>query len=158
MWILPYSTKTFVFEMSQMDVIHRIDQATLPFKEEIIDQSNEDKIQKKVFNGRVRKNGFRISQKLLQPNNSIPLMVGKVEKTSRGCLLFVKFVPFFSSLFVFSLVSLLLILTGAFFFYINKPVYGFSCLGIILLHVFSSFYQFNRLAKESTALLNQIFN
>lgn len=43
------------------------------------------------FSGWVQENRFRISLKISKPNNYIPLVVGKIETTSSGCLVFVSY-------------------------------------------------------------------
>ena len=43
------------------------------------------------FNGRVESRSFRLSRKITRPNNFLPFIVGTIEATSQGCLVFVRY-------------------------------------------------------------------
>ena len=49
------------------------------------------------FNGKVEEDHFRISEMVRKPENFLPLITGRIEGTSRGCIIFVRYTLFFST-------------------------------------------------------------
>lgn len=49
------------------------------------------------FNGFFKENEFRIFKSLQAPQNFIPLVIGRIEPTSGGCILFITYTLFFST-------------------------------------------------------------
>ena len=44
-----------------------------------------------LFNGKIDGESFCLSQKITRPNNFLPLIVGTIDPTSQGCLVFVRY-------------------------------------------------------------------
>ncbi len=70
-----------------------------------------------LFNGSVERGRFIISRKVDYPNNYIPLITGWVEDSTRGCILFLKYRLFFSSLIFLIFWSVVCILLSLFLFF-----------------------------------------
>jgi hypothetical protein len=80
---LPNHYETFVLTQSSLETIQKIHKVTTS-KVLLLNQEGAQY----QFSGWVRENGFRISLKISRPNNYIPLVIGRIETTSSGCLVF----------------------------------------------------------------------
>jgi len=83
---LPYHYETFVLTQPSLEAIQKIHKVTTT---KVLLQNQEGAQYR--FSGWVQENRFRISLKISKPNNYIPLVVGKIETTSSGCLVFVSY-------------------------------------------------------------------
>jgi len=83
---LPYHYETFVLTQPSLEAIQKIHKVTTT---KVLLQ-NQEGVQYR-FSGWVQENRFRISLKISKPNNYIPLVVGKIETTSSGCIVFVSY-------------------------------------------------------------------
>ena len=86
MTFLPHHYETFVLTQPSLDVIQKIHKLTTT---KMLLQNQEGAQFR--FSGWVRENAFRISLKISRPNNYIPLVVGRVETTSTGSIVFVNY-------------------------------------------------------------------
>lgn len=86
MTFLPYHYETFVLTQPSLEAIQMIHKVTTT---KVLLQNQEGAQYR--FSGWVQENRFRISLKISKPNNYIPLVVGKIETTSSGCLVFVSY-------------------------------------------------------------------
>lgn len=86
MTFLPYHYETFVLTQPSLEAIQKIHKVTTT---KVLLQ-NQEGVQYR-FSGWVQENRFRISLKISKPNNYIPLVVGKIETTSSGCIVFVSY-------------------------------------------------------------------
>ncbi|MBZ0247168.1 MAG: hypothetical protein K8H85_14610 [Cyclobacteriaceae bacterium] len=86
MTFLPYHYETFVLTQPSLEAIQMIHKVTTT---KVLLQNQEGAQYR--FSGWVQENRFRISLKISKPNNYIPLVVGKIETTSPGCLVFVSY-------------------------------------------------------------------
>lgn len=86
MTLLPNHYETFVLTQPSLEAIQKIHKVTTT---KVLLQ-NQEGVQYR-FSGWVQENRFRISLKISKPNNYIPLVVGKIETTSSGCIVFVSY-------------------------------------------------------------------
>lgn len=86
MTLLPNHYETFVLTQSSLEVIKKIREVTTS---KILMQNQEGPQFR--FTGWVREKRFRISLKISRPNNYIPLVVGRIEATSSGCIVFINY-------------------------------------------------------------------
>lgn len=111
MRLLPYQQETFVLPYAAEEVLNRLRALTRPVDGEFeYSYAEENRF---LFNGIVSRQGFRISRKISKPENFLPLLSGRLEATSVGCLLFVSYRLFFATtlfLVFWSVVCLLLCL------------------------------------------------
>jgi len=125
--LLPGHYETFVLVQSLDVVMDKISKATTS---RMLLQNQE--ANRYVFTGWSKGERFRISLKITKPNNYIPLIVGKAEATSSGCLVFVtyKLFPVTSMFLVFW--SLFIALIGIVTTYqYQSYVYCIAATGII---------------------------
>lgn len=86
MTLLPGHYETFVLDQTQEQVIKKISAVTTSKV-----RFQNQKGAKYRFTGWVKENRFRIALKITKPNNYIPLILGKVDPTTNGCLIFVNY-------------------------------------------------------------------
>jgi hypothetical protein len=132
--LLPAIRETIVLPLAAEIVFERLSAST----------SNQIPISKGIlFSGWVRLDRFRISLRQRRPSNYAPIVVGIIEPTSNGCILFVdyKLVP---SMRVFIMFWTLLIVLGSLvsglqFKNIAYTFAGLAILGFIYWIVWSNF-------------------
>lgn len=86
MTFLPNHYETFVLTQPSLEAIQKIHKVTTT---KVLLQNQEGAQYR--FSGWVQENRFRVSLKISRPNNYIPLVIGKIETTSSGCLVFVTY-------------------------------------------------------------------
>lgn len=126
MTLLPNHYETFILTQSSLEVIKKIREVTTS---RVLFQNLEGTQFR--FIGWVKENRFRVSLKISRPNNYIPLVAGRIETTSSGCIVFVtyKLFPVTNMFLVFW--SLFILLAGALAGYqYQSPLY---LLGSLLL-------------------------
>jgi len=99
--LLPAYEETFVLTLSNEEVAHRIRHVTSMQREE------ERTI---LFNGWVKEYRFKIGLRHKRPSNYNPIISGKVERTSHGSILFMRYqlMPNLRLMLVFWLLLLVL--------------------------------------------------
>ena len=85
----PNQQETLVLPLPAGEVVQRLQQVTQPSAAQEGPLTAGDSAI--LFNGQVEKQSFRLSQKIARPNNFLPFIVGTLEPTSQGCLLFVQY-------------------------------------------------------------------
>ena len=85
MTLLPNHYETFVLTQPSLETIKKIRDATTS-KTLVPGHPSGAR-----FTGWVKENRFRVSLKISKPNNYIPLVTGRIEPTSTGCLVFVTY-------------------------------------------------------------------
>ncbi|MEZ4973163.1 MAG: hypothetical protein R2820_07615 [Cyclobacteriaceae bacterium] len=84
--ILPHFQETVISTQSSAYIISKIDAAT---SSKLLLQNQNDP--SCFFTGWIREERFRISLKINRPNNYLPLVIGNVESTSNGCIIFLSY-------------------------------------------------------------------
>jgi GT2 family glycosyltransferase len=112
-----------------------------------------------LFNGTIADYKFRISKKISHADNFLPLIVGKIESSSKGSILFITYRMFPSTLVFMGFFCLMLLLAALFFLLVEKnwttSVFLFFILtGIYLISVLD----FNQKVKISRTLLEKILS
>jgi hypothetical protein len=106
----------------------------------------------RLFRGIVDDRGFRISLDIREHVNFLPLISGRLENTSSGCLLFLNYQMLWGSLVMVGFWSIIAILFTLFFIFVhNEPVYGWIALIIGLGNYVVTLLSFNRMVKRSRA-------
>jgi len=114
---------------------------------------------KYVFNGVIENHTFKIYLRLKHPENYLPVITGRIEKTSLGCILFIRYDLIFSTRFFLILWSILTILMAFFFFHmggnLSNSIFAllFGAANYLLTMV-----NFDRQVKKSRQAIHQIFN
>lgn len=108
MRLLPLYEETLVLPFHLEETSRKIRLATRPLEKDV--EYPETVEERFLFNGWVKENRFRISRKVRHPENFLPIIIGEMEGTSTGSILFIRYRLFFSSalfLVFWSLISLL---------------------------------------------------
>lgn len=108
----------------------------------------------KLFNGRINNNIFKISQKIKRPDNYIPLIIGKIEETSKGSIIFLKYRLMFSTKMFLIFWSVILILLTL-FFSIMYEAYLYAGIAAVLggINYAIVYYNFKKKVKINHELL-----
>jgi len=139
----------------------------LPFpSEEVFDIINLNTITRhasqeykdQLFIGSISKRKFRIYERLNRPDNFLPVIRGRIESTSKGCIIFTSYNLLFSTALFLSFWTIVtLFLFILFLFEFNQILYAaLSLLACILNYVFAS-NQFNRKVKKSRETFYSLF-
>ena len=107
MTLLPRYYETFVLVRYPDEVIGAISKVTTGRL--LLQNKTSEEF---LFSGWAQKYKFRIALKVNRPNSFLPLAIGKAEKTSSGCLLFVTYQLFPSMRMFLIFWSLLLLIIG----------------------------------------------
>jgi hypothetical protein len=116
--IFPAITETLVIPLDVRTVENRI----------------REGIENKKFNGVVTGRGFSLSARLARPPQFSPIVLGRIESSSRGCLIFVRYelMPATKLLLIFVSVVLILVSVGAVVFG-ARIFYSFFALALIIV-------------------------
>ncbi len=112
-----------------------------------------------LFNGWVGNHGFKISKKVDQPENFLPILGGKVDETSVGSIIFITYTMFFSTnifLIFWTIVSVLISLL----FLLSYHIYEYAIIAFLLgLGNYTvAIVNFNMQVKRSRTLFHSIFS
>lgn len=110
-----------------------------------------------LFNGWVKKGRFKLSRKVNRANNFLPMISGKIESSSMGSIVFVRY-----QLFVWTLSFLIFwsILTGLFalYFFIYERIYvnAFFSLLLGIANYVIALLSFHKEVKNSSQMLHKV--
>ncbi|WP_057940477.1 hypothetical protein [Algoriphagus resistens] len=154
--LLPYDSETLVSALSKEEVISHLNRVTREVN--YLDprtQANEDIL----FNGLVGKKTFRISKVVNRADTFLPLILGKIESTPRGSILFINYRLFPGALFFIAFWSIILLaFTAVYSFLIPNYGYAILCFIIGLVNYIVAMYFFNRQVKASRKVFHQLIN
>jgi len=93
MQLWPAKSEMFLSPLGQDEIIRRMELAVKPVKFQSFENRSLGNIEEDafLFNGKVSKAGFSISQIVSRPNNFLPLIKGKVEGGDSGSLVHLEF-------------------------------------------------------------------
>ncbi|MBV6639914.1 MAG: hypothetical protein KI791_04325 [Cyclobacteriaceae bacterium] len=80
----PFEEETIVSARSQEEIVAQLSRFT-----HLVTDANVPA--RHIFNGNIEKDTFRISLKVNFPQNALPLAIGKIEPTSKGSIVFLKY-------------------------------------------------------------------
>lgn len=106
------------------------------------------------FNGKVESDFFRLSLAINKPDSFLPLILGKIEQTPKGCILFLKYRLFPSSTFFLGFWTVVTIALSVFFGLSEKPIYA----GFSLFACFGNYYFAWNYFKMKIKISQQIFH
>ncbi|HWA34456.1 MAG TPA: hypothetical protein VG737_10020 [Cyclobacteriaceae bacterium] len=135
--LLPSHHETIVLPHSAETIFRKMYWATSdkPFM-----QPNEQNLK---FNGWVKEEKFRISVRVHRANNYLPLVIGEIESTSSGCILFIDYKLFPTTRMLLVLWTILLVLGALIFSYQTKNIIylagGLAVIALIHFVVWSNF-------------------
>lgn len=149
MLFLPNKNETIVLPYDATEVEQHIDLFVKPVK-----NMGTPAIDKKegeyFFNGWVRNGSFRISKVIKIPQNFLPLISGRIEATSLGCILFLHYRLFNSTILFLSLwIGICLFVAIVFGFVLDKVAYSIIALLFAILNYFVAVKNFSLQLKRS---------
>ena len=84
MKLKPFEEETIVSARSQTEIVKLLSKFTYLVTDSTVPA-------KHIFNGNIENDNFRISLKVNSPQNALPLAIGKIESTSKGSIVFLKY-------------------------------------------------------------------
>ncbi|QHT67073.1 hypothetical protein GXP67_10650 [Rhodocytophaga rosea] len=152
--LLPYQQSILVLPFSAQEIILKLSQTVKPFSgDEYLSRKPIDTF---VFNGWVRENKFRISRRITHAENFLPLILGKIETTSKGSIVFVTYRIFPTVLFFMGFFCLILLGAASFYAITQKDFLTAGFMVLITLGIYAiSILDFNQKVKLSKNLLEK---
>ncbi|MEB2779482.1 hypothetical protein U3A58_03675 [Algoriphagus sp. C2-6-M1] len=153
---MPYDSETLVSALSKEEVLGHLNRVTREVN--FLDQRSLSK-GGIIFNGLIGQNGFRISKVVNRADTFLPLILGKIETTPRGCILFINYRLFPGALFFIAFWSIILLAFSAFYSFL-LPNYGYASISFIigLGNYIVAMYFFNRQVKASRKVFHQLID
>lgn len=154
--LLPYDSETLVSALSKDEVLGHLNRVTREVN--FLDQRTQGNMDV-LFNGVVGSKGFRVSKVVDRADTFLPLILGKVEATPRGSILFIDYRLFPGALFFLAFWSIVLIsFTAVYLFLIPNYVYAALCFTTAMVNYVIAMYFFNRQVKFSRKVFHQLIN
>lgn len=152
MTIIPRKRETLILPFPAHQVLGRLSVATQPAL------LTEPKAGNGIrFIGQISHTHFKISRKINYPQNYLPLIKGNIEATSRGCIIFLKYKLFFSSLFFFLFWTIVTLIMGlAFLLYSQEYVYAAISFGSGIVNYVVTVLNFHKQVKISRKALDEV--
>ncbi|MFC2124939.1 hypothetical protein ACFLU5_09025 [Bacteroidota bacterium] len=145
-------SETLVLEEACAMAIERIENNTRQKRDDIEEGD-------RIFRGIVNESGFKISLDIREHVNFLPLVSGRSEDTSSGCLLFLNFQMLWGSLVMVEFWSIIAILFTLFFMFIhNEPLYGWIALILGAGNYIITLLSFNRMVKRTRSQILEVLN
>lgn len=152
--LLPYKNSILILPFKADEVEHKLRQRIKPLAENLPDSPSLHS--SFLFNGWIKDYKFRISKRIHHADNFLPLIVGKIEATSKGSILFITYRMFPSTLFYLSFFCLMLLLTCLFFLLVEKNWLTSASLLVLLLGIYLiSVLDFDQKVRISRRLLEK---
>ena len=152
MEFLPFRSETIVLPYDAKEVRNRLIKVIKPVK-------SENQSSYYLFNGIFENDQFRISKIIRQPENFLPLISGKIEATSVGCIIFLKYRMFFSTNMFLGFWSVLtFLMTLLFIIGYSNYLYATVCLGFGVANYSIAIANFNIQIRQSKKLLNKVLS
>ncbi|MDR7129872.1 hypothetical protein J2X69_002218 [Algoriphagus sp. 4150] len=154
--LFPYDSETLVSALSKEEVLTHLNKVTREVN--YLDPRSQARGDI-LFNGLVGKKGFRISKVVNRGDTFLPLILGKIEATPRGCILFINYRMFPGALFFIAFWSIILLAFTLVYLFLN-PNYGYAiiCFLVGLVNYIIAMYFFNRQVKASRKVFHQLIN
>lgn len=150
---LPVQRETLVLPYMQREVVRKLYQVTYPTRSEdpvpIVDRDF-------LFNGWVRPEAFRLSQKIKRPNNFLPTITGSIEATRQGCIIFLRYRLFSATIMLLSF-WLLVTFSLAIYFLFYEKVYSYAFITFLagIMNYWVTVANFSKQVKISSKVLRQ---
>jgi hypothetical protein len=154
--IFPHHSEILVSSFSCEEVVRKI--AAVTKKIDYLDY-REYSLKSYQFNGKIDESRFCLSLVIRRADSFLPLIRGKIEPTQTGCILFLKYTLFPSSIFFLAFWSTITLFMAAYFFlYANQWIYTVACLTACLGNFTFSWFYFKSKLKRSQSLFHQMLD
>ncbi len=154
MKIIPRQTETVISPLQPSEINRRLDGLTVSPSL----RSNRPE-EDAMFQGRIHNRTFVLSRKIRHPNNFIPLVNGRIESTSKGSIIFIKYSLFRSSLMFLSFSIGIAFLIGLIFIFTGLPeLYSITAFALGLANYLVTLLNFNRQVRLTHEALLEALN
>ncbi|MTI31854.1 hypothetical protein [Xanthovirga aplysinae] len=154
---LPVWWETIVLPQQADEIKYRIWRVTKSVRPELKWPNVQEK--SFLFNGWIEDKHFRISRILTYPNNYIPLIIGEIEETSTGCIVFLKYKLFFFTRFFLIFWTIVTLLLSLFFLlFIRNNLYAFLSILTGGFNYLIVIINFNIQIDKSRKVLHKLFS
>lgn len=154
---LPYQNSILVLPLVAQEVENKLVRRTKTLSPETFHTFQS--INHPLFNGWIKENKFKISRRITHPENFLPLIVGKIEPTSKGCILFIRYQMFPGILFFIVFFCVVILLTSVFFLVFQKNLVTFIFLLLVSVGLYIiAIMDFNQKVKISRKLLERVLS
>ncbi|MDF9800419.1 hypothetical protein OKW21_005682 [Catalinimonas alkaloidigena] len=153
--LLPLSRETIVSSYEAQQLSERLWNVTEPTRSgEWMPDVRDEAL---YFNGWVKKEHFKLSRKVSRANNFLPMISGKIESSSMGSIVFIRY-----RLFMWTLSFLIFwsVLTGVFalYFFIYERIYINAIFSLLLgvANYVIAILNFHKQVKLSSRILHEV--
>lgn len=153
--IFPHHSEILVSSFSCEEVVRKI--AAVTKKVDYLDY-REYPMKRYQFNGKIDESRFRLSLVIRRADSFLPLIRGKIEPTQTGCILFLKYTLFPSSIFFLAFWSIITLAIAIVFFYEKQWAYAAGCLMAGLGNFAFSWFYFKSKLKQSQSIFHQMLD
>jgi hypothetical protein len=150
---LPFGREILVSALSKEEVLDHLAAVTRGTRREGLPEIRP------LFNGSVEEDGFRLSRVIEKGDNFLPLLLGKVEDTPRGSIIFVRYQLFATTRFFLWFWTLALLAFSLFFLLVtNQFLQGGACLFLSGINYALAVFFFHRQLVPSKKLFQEVIN
>lgn len=154
--IFPHHSEILVSSFSCEEVARKI--AAVTKRVNYMDYG-EYSIESYRFNGEIDTKRFRLSLLIKRADSFLPLIHGKIEPTSSGCILFLKYTLFPSSIFFLAFWSIVTVLMAVLFMFYDKQwLYAAACLLAGTGNFVFAWVYFKSKLKQSQMIFHQMLS
>lgn len=154
--LLPAHSEILVSSLSKKEVLGHLIRVTREVNFLDARTQQDSKIQ---FNGMIGQEGFRISRAITKGDSFLPLITGEVESTPRGCIIFIRYKLFPTTLFFLAFWSVILLAFAGFYLAALRNIeYGIICLALAVLNYAMGIFFFQRQVKASREVFHELIN
>jgi hypothetical protein len=152
----PNHSEVLVSALSQKEVEFRLTKVT----QDINFLDYDQRLQKDFkFNGQVDKDSFRLSLAIDNPDSFLPLILGRIEGTPKGCILFLQYKLFPGSKFFMGFWTIVTMVLTIFFGFISQmPIYAVFCFLACVGNYLFAWSYFKRKIIVSKGIFHEILN
>ncbi len=153
--VFPKYSEVLVSSLSPEEVVGKIRSAT----HKVNSQEPWEAGHKHLFNGRVGTENFRLSLKINRADNFLPLISGRIEPVSSGCILFLNYSLFPASVLFLAFWGIVTLLAAVFLIlYENNFFYALVSLFIGVGNFVFAHYYFKTKLKHSQLIFHQMLS
>jgi len=150
---LPFGRETLVSALSKEELLERLAAVTRGTRADGLPELRP------LFYGKVGDHGFRLSRVIEKGDNFLPLIQGKVEATTRGSILYVRYQLFSTTRFFLWFWTGILLGFSLFFFLVSQQfLQGGACLSLMAVNYALAVFFFHRQLVPSKKLFQEVIN
>lgn len=154
MRLLPLYQKTIVLPINEQETAWRLEQVIRPLIKDV--EYAEEAEASFLFNGWIKENQFRISRKIRHPETFLPIIIGRIEGTSVGSILFIQYRLFFSAAMFLIFWTIVCLLMSLFFLILHQEyIYAAVAFGLGLSNYIIATKNFHIQVRDSQKTLNE---